>query len=416
LTVSSNRVFRKLALPALSVLIFLVCTEIGLRLLPQVIPIKILIEFEPGIRSVAAMHRGLQPRPGSIPIERDDGGPSDRLWRYRGGAEVAVDPEPGLVEVVTMDDEGFCNPETDAYATADHFDVIAIGDSFTFCTGVEPEEAWPARLSALTGWSAYNLGMPGRGLYEYIETLEVYGLPKSPRIVVMGVYEGNDVRDAYVYNQAQADPNRRVESELCPFESAHSCETFLALKHGALGRNSYLYNLLSGLLANYLHRSERLGVEFRYAVRFPDGKVLDFNSGNWDKNVVQYAHRLTTGLLTTSLFDDALQRFMALAEKHDFVPVLVFQPTAHSTYAGMTRFEDTSIESSLRASGEVLRSYFSERSQDLGYHYLDMTDHLQSEAERRSSREQLYFPLNLHYSQAGHELVARDLAQLLNGL
>lgn len=39
--------------------------------------------------------------------------------------------------------------------------VLALGDSLTHGQGAAPDEAWPARLAALTGWAVVNAGVNG---------------------------------------------------------------------------------------------------------------------------------------------------------------------------------------------------------------------------------------------------------------
>jgi hypothetical protein len=83
----------------------------------------------------------------------------------------------------------------------------AIGDSFTFCFGVVPADAWPAVLAERTGLRIYNFGMPSRGLYEYVQTLKAFALAKRQGFVVIAVYEGNVLRDALLFQEARRRPS-----------------------------------------------------------------------------------------------------------------------------------------------------------------------------------------------------------------
>lgn len=68
--------------------------------------------------------------------------------------------------------------------------IAAFGDSLTAGTGVEPGQAWPARLEAILGIPVDNLGRAGdttaSGLDRLSEVLEV-----KPRLVIVGL-GGND--------------------------------------------------------------------------------------------------------------------------------------------------------------------------------------------------------------------------------
>ena len=43
------------------------------------------------------------------------------------------------------------------------------------------------------------MGVGGIGPYEYVQVLKQFGLQRRPRIVIMNIYEGNDLRDTLRY-------------------------------------------------------------------------------------------------------------------------------------------------------------------------------------------------------------------------
>jgi len=100
------------------------------------------------------------------------------------------------------DARGFRNSQ--ALATAD---VVAIGDSQTWGVNVLPADAWPQQLARLSGLSVYNMGVGGYGPGQYL-ILTDQALQLSPRTIVVGLYLGNDLYDAYrltYHNDAFAD-------------------------------------------------------------------------------------------------------------------------------------------------------------------------------------------------------------------
>ena len=196
------RLMRVIVLAAVAIFAFVAPLELALRLVPSAIPLSLLTEFEPTLRSAIAKQRKLQRVEDTVLLPRDDGGPADRMWIYKPGVEVTKPfDEAGIVDTVRMDDTGFCNADATAYEKLERLDVAAIGDSFTFCTNVVPADAWPAVLAERTGLRVYNFGMPGRGLHEYVQTLKAFALAKRPRFVVVAVYEGNDLRDAVRFHE-----------------------------------------------------------------------------------------------------------------------------------------------------------------------------------------------------------------------
>ena len=97
-----RRTLRGIALSILWLLILAVCLEVGLRLLPQAVPLAFL--------------------------PRSDGGPPARTWFCKPGFVVRNhDDEEGVVAQVQMDRNGLCNSPAELY-DAPRFDVIALGD------------------------------------------------------------------------------------------------------------------------------------------------------------------------------------------------------------------------------------------------------------------------------------------------
>ena len=409
------RAFRStLATGLLSVAVFVAALEVGLRLVPAAIPLAVLQHFEQGLRSHIASRRKLSTKKDTVLVPRDDGGPADRMWIYRPEAEIHYDfDEPRIVPRIRVDKQGFCNPDPAAYNDTPSFDVVVVGDSFSWCLAVEPSDAWPARFEALTGLTTYNLGQPGRGLYEYLQLLKNRGLRKSPRIVVMNVYEGNDFRDAFFFHKARTERGSAVARQTCPFDSAMVCDLLEHANNSFLGRHSYAYNLLAAGAWQLAASADKNEIDFRYQVTFSDGSRVEMNSTNADRDEVEFAHRLEDGRLDLTLFDTALAEFRDLAEQWGFVPVLLYTPSAYSAYEGMTTFDDPNIERTMRNYSNSLRRYFAAKARELGFRYLDLTPRLAAAARASSADDLLYFRTNVHFTQSGHRTVATQLAELV---
>jgi len=90
------------------------------------------------------------------------------------------------------DDWGFRNINVPARA-----DIVAIGDSHTYGNTAKMQESWPYVLSLLTGKSVYNMGMGGYGPNQYYYLLNTRALALKPRIVLCGLYMGDDFENAY---------------------------------------------------------------------------------------------------------------------------------------------------------------------------------------------------------------------------
>jgi len=105
--------------------------------------------------------------------------------------------------------------------------ILAIGDSFTFGTGIDGAETWPARLERTLGQrfakdssvAVINAGVPAYGLAQLRDLTEEL-LPRlDPQILLLGVYTGGFDRmtdpftayDGFVIRRALLGQVRRVE-------------------------------------------------------------------------------------------------------------------------------------------------------------------------------------------------------------
>ena len=395
--------------------------EITLRLFPALVPSSLLVNFQKDIREDIAHRKGLPSASDTRPIERTDGGPPLRV--YRPGREISFpfDAEDrDAVRRVAMDEQGFCNPK----GSYDHpsIDVIAIGDSFTWCVGVTPEDIWPIRTGTLSSAPAYSLGIGGTGPYEALQLLEQFGLSKSPKVVVMNIYGGNDLRGAVSYHEYRVKLAERGGQahlvDACVGLPGPACVLFRTLKESPIGRKSYAFNLLANGTRDSILRLRRAfdwtepkeEPSFRYRVRMGEKEIL-FNRGNADLDDLEYARRLKSGNISLAAFNEALERFGALGRQHGFKPVVSFTPAAYAVYRDRAAFEDAAAGELIQWFSDDERKYFSEKASVFGYVFMDFTPALQQAAREKS--ELLYFPSNVHLTKAGHAVVAEVLAKAL---
>ncbi len=414
------RLIKGLIALLIPLLILTVGVEFSLRILPQVIPLPLLQHFQPDMRLRIAEDRGLPTTRAAMAVERDDGGPLLRKFRPETEVNWTFQDKDAVPSIVT-DDMGFCNPPTASYHRVP-IDVIAIGDSFTWCHTVPPAASWPAVLSRLSGRSTYNLGVPGIGLYEYLVILRRFGLSRQPRVVIMNVYEGNDLRDAMRY---WAYRNGRPATPAARDCSGWACRS--------LGQRSYVYNLAVAINIEYLQplfaasgpavdaafeAVDTDDLNFYYALDF-GGEPVPFNLRNADRDEIAVATAMAQGALSPTLFDDALGEFVSLAATHGFVPVVAYTPSAHTAYAEYVRFEDPDLVPLMAGMSATLREYFRLSGERFGYFFLDLTGPLQDViAVQGPERAQqlLYGPVSIHYSVYGHRRVAEAVAEFLQQL
>jgi hypothetical protein len=235
-----------------SVVIFvtLALIEGGLRLFPGLIPLDLLIAFFPVVRSEIAASRNLPSQQSVRWLPRDDSGPPLRLFMPNATINQGF-KDTAAINPQHTDALGFCN---DTRAAGLPADIVALGDSFTWCLAVRPDQAWPQRLAKFTRMTSYNMGTPYIGLYEYVQLFKWCGLGKRPRFVVMNVYEGNDLRDALYYwaHKEQSGEAMKITSRATSQKDEWAC-----------CRWSYAFNLARSAMRSEGSASEPTAVAKR---------------------------------------------------------------------------------------------------------------------------------------------------------
>ena len=396
---------RSIVLVGANILIILVLLEGALRLFPSIVPTPFLYHFEPDLRTRIA--QGRLPTVGeTVLLERDDGGFPLRIWKP--GVTIRHNFEDeGAIRDVTMDEAGFCNePGSFSGGPAD---IVTLGDSFTWCMSVHPHQTWTSRLAGLTGAQTYNLGKDGVGPYEYEQILKQFGLQMSPQVVIMNLYEGNDLRDAVKYEKYRASLD--AEGEKDEWDNYRGA-IYRFLDEGPIRRTSYAFNLVAAAIT-FASRSVHPRPNFRYDLLFDHGHVA-FNSQNTDTDEILHARLLDAKEISLRVMDEALEDFAALAERHDFQPIVAYTPSAHTSYEDFVRYKEDGIDDLLEAYSARQRAYLTRKLDQLGVTFIDLTPVFQEKArEHTEPDELLYYPSNLHLTRFGHLVVAEAMADTI---
>jgi hypothetical protein len=119
-------------------------------------------------------------------------------------AVLALNPPAPTVEDRTLvwrgnpdypqhDQRGFRNSAVPAQAS-----LVTLGDSQTYGSKIQAEEAWPHQLERLTSLGTYNMAFPGWGPAQSLLVLDE-ALDFKPTAVLEGLYTGNDLFDAFTF-------------------------------------------------------------------------------------------------------------------------------------------------------------------------------------------------------------------------
>jgi hypothetical protein len=399
----------------LSSLFTVTLIEIGLRLFPAVVPLNLLVFFFEQPRTEIAQRLGLATRANTILLERDDGGPELRIFKPYTKLVNRIKETGAVIEVVT-DENGFCNPHGSYQLPT--IDLITLGDSFTVCHTTQAQDTWTGQLAALTGYSAYNLGREAIGIHSYLQILKRFGLQKSPKIVIMNVYEGNDLRDArrYYNHLHDTDENEEEETDALPGPIK------------MLEDYSYAYSLIYSFV-KYLQNPDYTGqsedqddgqsVNFRYNLVFSDQTVIPFNLENTDKDEVSFARRLRDKAVDVGVaksVTEALTTFVELSKQYHFVPIVTYTPSAYTAYANQVVFEDPELSELMPYFSQEQRRFLRQTGQSLGYIFIDLTPGLQAAAQAHGPQELLYSQYDLHLTPLGHAVIARVIGKALEDL
>lgn len=384
-----------------AVLVSLGGAEAFLRSFPSLISIDILVRFHEDLRTPIAAKLGFatyEDRQLVTSEWRGDGGPPFYIYlegrNYVGRAD-PVDVATGGVVERQMDDAGFCNPAVGTGRAT--IDVVMIGDSMTYCTLVDPKDTFTAQIEEQTGLMTYNLGVGGIGPYEELVLLRKFGLSLKPRIVVLNIYEGNDVRDILRYlNFVLHGVDRTSRKRL----------------GGAFAVSYALAYLKSGIEVAFKRFVKPEKINFRYSVEI-EGVRTPMNVTNNDTDEVKHARQFESGETSLDLFAEPLEAFVILAAKQNFIPVVTLMPSVYTSYIESVRFEDEAVGRDVAAFSRAQRAWLAENAERIGYRFIDV---FPTFVEQVKSRPLAFFPANIHFTREGHAIVAAALGPELKKL
>ena len=76
-----------------------------------------------------------------------------------------------------------------------------MGDSLTYSLSVNDEQAWPVLLErALAPRRVLNLGLISAAPQQYLRVYETFGAKLSPKVLLVGLFLGNDLTDALAFD------------------------------------------------------------------------------------------------------------------------------------------------------------------------------------------------------------------------
>lgn len=310
---------------------------------------------------------------------------------------------------------GFRNEEV-----PDRAEVVTIGDSQTYGVSATMTGAWPHQLSGILKRSVYDLSLGGFGPLQYLYLLRERALVLRPETVIVGLYLGNDLADAYASaHTLDFWSVYRTSTSSTPFAGFGSAPSPGKLPRGRvlgasrdwLARHSVLYRRLTlggvGPLRFW---------DLKYLRRDPSVALIEDSKHGISSGLTPRTRlaaldrgdpRVVEGMEITRR---ALREMAEVAREHEIQLMVVMLPTkesvlaVHFGHSQLTHRDDLAREVELERSAAALLEVL------LGELGVPVVAPL--EALRQASRERQIYPSNRdgHPNAEGYRVVAEQVA------
>ncbi len=287
--------------------------------------------------------------------------------------------------------------------TAGHTRLLNIGDSFTFGMGVDAAQAFPQLLDGLaldgTQMESINAGVFGYGTDNEAAWLHTYGWPLQPRLVVVGFFVGNDVKDTMLgMDKTTVDAAGRLiatDKSKQAMQGADGTDTDTATTgsgvKGWLENNSHAYLFLRNFWTALRPVKPRAPTVFDAASFFLMQEPPDITAG-WSK---------TLGVL------DGIQ---ADVQAHNARLIVVAIPTREQVQdRSWTEMQAQFGLSEAQLQRDLPQQKLVAWATRTGTPLVDLLPAFRAAGQRQA----LYFRTDRHWTAAGHTLAADSIKAYL---
>lgn len=302
----------------------------------------------------------------------------------------------------TRDSHGFRNPEP----WSEDVDIVFIGDSFTAAEAIEK----PFWMGIAPDIDILELGLPGSGTLEQQRLLQAYGLPRSPEIVVLSYFAGNDIADNLLFNQIQ-------DTDMNAFEynnqGRHPME-YLVTFHLLLYFRDQLFNHAereTDCPYPFITANEVPVAFYDASLQFANTSLNELQADEayqlTEETIVSIANDVQTKgaefvLLYVPFKAEVYWDFLGDESRSRLLEHLVASDTFHQD----TEVTITSINKTLHNQQNMLQSL----ADDTGFWFLDMTPKL---TQSVGNGIEPYFFSDTHWNQIGHDLASETIKLFL---
>jgi hypothetical protein len=347
-------------------------------------------------------------------------------WRYRPGSRYRATfdcPTCNAPYEVVVDETGFLNRPPARLDS--HVDLFVAGDSVLQGIGMP---SVVERLRDLLPLRLWNLSIQAYGARQKVNALLSYALPRRPKWLIVEFYASNDLSEAIRddlcddggdfhcrYNDAEV-LRRLRQHPVYPAIFAIPTDivarfTDLAAENLTLATTRYLVDALKGALRELLEAHQPPAAAPHEAVRefFQTG----ISTPAWSPWPVRDGQQPTYLSVGMALIQRQYDRLAARLQTDELRPtvILLYNPTPYELYRGMWVAANPAADYASTFQRQALQAF----AQRHGWRYLDLTEPLRQEVQRR--RVWIYGRYDKsHWSPQGTELVAGVLAAELRKL
>jgi lysophospholipase L1-like esterase len=291
-----------------------------------------------------------------------------------------IETPRGVTEATTIDIGGFRN----GWPWPEQAEIVAVGDSLTYSQFAKDNQAWTAILDrALPRSRVINLGLIGGAPQQYLRIYETFGTDLSPKVLLVGLFLGNDLSGAMKFYQWWTAGGEGAFPEFGMKRSRRSMLKLVA--------SSY-----TGALLLDLRNSHQSG-------RFFAGETIELADGGRVQLVPSELWRWSgagqPGREAFHLVLETLERIDSLARQNNTRCVVLFFPMKEEVY--MPLIEEDSPD---------LAAPFIPELEKRGIEYLDLGPRFRREA---AAGKTLFFELDGHPNARGYALIAEAVLSYL---
>ena len=339
----------------------------------------------------------------------------DLFYWERGSIQPLLPAQDEILASVhlTTDEYGFRNPSP----VKDRYAVVALGDSFTDARNVAVP--WPQQLAIYSGLTVLNLGETAFGPQEELGVLREYGLDKHPQWVVMAYFEANDLYDAVAY----AEANPFILPRLAKYLVSQSVQWVVE-------------EYPDGATAYTDAKSISTDSIYRYPVSLTvNGNTLEMAFFSAYLSWLSVSREDIQSSRNFELVAETILETRDITEESGAQFLLVYLPSKARIYlphvdnpalyerildgvsmvglgssSNLDFMPDPATSEMVGQNMDAQARLVAEFAAEQGISFLDLSPVFRAEAERG---EALYYPFDTHWSQLGHDLAAKSIAEYL---